>query len=452
MMVRHTLPLGTATGFNGEDLSSLLDLNGTTQTSVGDYTADEWFFAGNANYNSASGTVHDVISRANLVIGPTGINVMPYNVAYDSMPHTATGTVTGINGEDLSDLLDLSGTTHTNVGDYTADEWIFAGNANYNSATGTVHDVITRATLVVGPAGINITPYDVTYDGASHSATGTATGLNGEDLSNLLDLSGTTHTDAGAYTNDQWSFAGNANYNPSSGVISDNISRAATATTVTSNPNPADEGQKIMFRAVVGSQAGTPTGKLQFKVDGNDLGEIQILDGNGVAIISTSSLTPGTHVVTAEYGSDQNFESSVGNLPGGQVVNAAPTPTPTPTPTTTPTPTPTTTPTPTPPTPTPTPSPKPTTSPTPSPKPTSTPTTTPTPSPSPKPTVSPTPSPKPTPTPSPEPTLTPTPTQDTDTESDDYSYASSVGNSDAVTSAGYSIGQPVDTYEGRSWG
>ena len=391
---------GTVTGFNGEDLSNLLDLSGTTHTNVGDYTADEWFFAGNANYNSANGTVHDVISRANLVVGPAGINVTPYDVAYDSMPHTATGTVTGINGEDLSNLLDLSGTTHTNVGDYTADVWIFAGNANYNSASGTVRDVITRATLVVGPAGINITPYDVTYDGASHTAIGTATGLNGEDLSDLLDLSGTTHTNAGAYTNDQWSFAGNANYNPSNGIITDNISRAATVTNVTSNPNPADEGQMITFRAVVGSQAGTPTGQLQFKVDGNDLGEAQILDGNGVATISTSSLTPGTHVVTAEYGSDQNFEGSIGDLPGGQVVNAAPTPTPTPTPTTTPTPTPT-----------PTPSPKPTTTPTPSPKPTSTPTTTPTPTPSPKPTASPTPSPKPTPTPSPEPTLTPTPTQ-----------------------------------------
>ena len=44
---------------------------------------------------------------------------------------------TGAAGEDLSNLLDLSGTTHTNVGDYTADAWSFAGNANYNSASGT---------------------------------------------------------------------------------------------------------------------------------------------------------------------------------------------------------------------------------------------------------------------------------------------------------------------------
>src|SRR4029078_5510351 len=140
---------------------NLLDLSGTTHTDVGDYTADEWVFAGNANYNSANGTVHALIIRPTLVIGPGGINVTPYNVTYDGAAHTATGTVTGFHGEDLSNLLDLSGTTHTNVGDYTTDSWSFAGNANYNSASGTVHDAISRANLVVGPAGINVTSYNV---------------------------------------------------------------------------------------------------------------------------------------------------------------------------------------------------------------------------------------------------------------------------------------------------
>ena len=39
-------------------------------------------------------------------------------------------------------LLDLSGTTHTNAGTYTADTWSFAGNGNYNSKNGTVNDKI----------------------------------------------------------------------------------------------------------------------------------------------------------------------------------------------------------------------------------------------------------------------------------------------------------------------
>src|SRR5204862_3264692 len=119
---------------------------------------DAWSFAGNANYNSASGTIHDKINRATLVIGPGGIIITPYDVVYTGAAHTASGTATGVNGEDLSSLLDLSGTTHTNVGDYTTDAWSFAGNANYNSASGTVHEQISRATLVIGRGDINITP------------------------------------------------------------------------------------------------------------------------------------------------------------------------------------------------------------------------------------------------------------------------------------------------------
>src|SRR5439155_1119158 len=150
-------------------------------------------------------------------IGPAGINITPYNVVYDGAAHTATGTVTGLNGEDLGALLNLTGTTHTASGAYPNDPWSFAGNSNYNSASGTVSDNISKVTLNIGPAGINITPYDVVYNGVAHTATGTVTGAAGEDLSSLLDLSGTTHTNVGDYTADAWSFAGNANYNSANG-------------------------------------------------------------------------------------------------------------------------------------------------------------------------------------------------------------------------------------------
>src|SRR5204863_1365848 len=111
-------------------------------------------FAANPHYICASGTIHDILSFPTRRSSDLGINVTPYDVAYNGVAHTAAGTVTGAAGEDLSNLLDLSGTTHTNVGDYTADAWSFAGNANYNSASGTIHDKINRATLVIGPAGI----------------------------------------------------------------------------------------------------------------------------------------------------------------------------------------------------------------------------------------------------------------------------------------------------------
>src|SRR5205085_1992465 len=156
------------------------------------------------------------------------VNVTPYNVTYDGNAHTATGTATGVGGADLSGQLTLSGTTHTNAGTFTGDAWSFAGGANYNDASGTVNDSIAKAT-----ATVNVTPYNVTYDGNAHTATGTATGVGGADLSGQLTLSGTTHTNAGTFTSDAWSFAGGANYNDASGTVNDSIAKATATINVT---------------------------------------------------------------------------------------------------------------------------------------------------------------------------------------------------------------------------
>jgi hypothetical protein len=149
-------------------------------------------------------------------------------VTYDATAHTATGTATGVGGVDLSAGLTLSGTTHTNAGDYPSDAWSFAGGTNYNDASGTVHDIIDKAT-----ASITVTPYHVTYDATAHTATGTATGVGGVDLSAGLTLSGTTHTNAGDYPSDAWSFAGGTNYNDASGTVHDIIDKATASITVT---------------------------------------------------------------------------------------------------------------------------------------------------------------------------------------------------------------------------
>ena len=77
------------------------------------------------------------------------------------------------------------------------------------STSNSVNQTITKASAL-----IVVTPYNVTTDGNPHTATGTATGVespNPANLSGLLDLSGTTHTSPGNYT-DTWTFAGDANY------------------------------------------------------------------------------------------------------------------------------------------------------------------------------------------------------------------------------------------------
>ena len=94
--------------------------------------------------------------------------------------HTATGTAKGVLNENLSGL-DLSGTSHTNAGDYTTDPWTFTdATGNYNNASGSVHDHVDKA-----DATITVTPYSVTYDAAAHTATGTAKGVLNENSSGL---------------------------------------------------------------------------------------------------------------------------------------------------------------------------------------------------------------------------------------------------------------------------
>jgi len=212
---------GTAVGVKNENLSGL-DLAGTTHTNANHYT-DSWTFTDSTgNYNSASGSAYDVISKADAIV-----NVTPYNVTYDGNAHTAAGTATGVKNEDLSGLLTLSGTTHTNAGDFAADAWSFAGDANYNTAGGTVHDQIGKA-----DANVTVTAYSVTYDGNAHTAVGSVTGAKGESLSGL-DLSGTTHTNASTYS-DSWTFTDSTgNYKGASGTVNDVIGKANAVVNVT---------------------------------------------------------------------------------------------------------------------------------------------------------------------------------------------------------------------------
>src|SRR5262249_907136 len=150
-----------------------LVLSGTTHTSAGSYT-DGWTFTDvTGNYNDASGTVADKIGRANATISVGG-----YTGVYDGSSHGATGTPIGVKGESLSGL-DL-GATFINVPGGTAN-WTFTDTTgNYNNASGSVDIVISKA-----DATISVNGYSVTYDANSHTATGTATGVNGEILAGL---------------------------------------------------------------------------------------------------------------------------------------------------------------------------------------------------------------------------------------------------------------------------
>jgi hypothetical protein len=107
----------------------------------------------NYTISYAAGTLTIDKASANIV-------VTPYNVMYDGNPHTATGIATGVespNPANLSGLLNLSGTTHTDPGSYV-DTWTFEGNVNYVSASGVVTDVIAQALAITSIAAVSPNP------------------------------------------------------------------------------------------------------------------------------------------------------------------------------------------------------------------------------------------------------------------------------------------------------
>ena len=135
---------------------------------------------------------------------------------------------------------------------------------------------------------------------------------------------GTVHiTGAGSCTITA-SQAGDATYSPAPDVPRTfNIAKAATTTAVTSSVNPSSVGQSVTFTATVTSSAGTPTGTVQFKDNGVNLGSPVTLNGSGVAQLTTATLAAGGHPITADYSGDGNFNTSTGTLAGGQIVGVA---------------------------------------------------------------------------------------------------------------------------------
>ena len=88
--------------------------------------------------------------------------------------------------------------------------------------------------------------------------------------------------------------------------------RATTVTQVTSAPAPSAYEQAVTFTATVTGGA-TPTGSVQFAIDGADAGAPRPLAA-GKATLSLSTLGVGSHVVTARYGGDAGHSPSSGSV------------------------------------------------------------------------------------------------------------------------------------------
>jgi len=178
----------------------------------------------------------------------------------------------------------------------------------------------TAATLAGQPVTLTATldPYTVgppttTTDGESVKFFNGATYLGPGTLNGGVATLTTTALSAGSEAL-QAAYPGDANYNPSSTSI---VTVTVASILLSSSPNPSNYGQTVTFVATV------PTGEsgsVTFKDGGTALGTVTL--SSSVATLTTSTLTGGSHDITAVYGGDASHGISSAASPiVTQVVN-----------------------------------------------------------------------------------------------------------------------------------
>jgi hypothetical protein len=103
------------------------------------------------------------------------------------------------------------------------------------------------------------------------------------------------------------------------------VGQASTTGALASSANPALPAANVTFTMTlspVAPGAGTPDGTVNFSIDGGTA--VPATVSGGVASISTSTLTHGSHTVAATYAGSLNFTGSSASLASDQVINTPP--------------------------------------------------------------------------------------------------------------------------------
>jgi large repetitive protein len=117
-----------------------------------------------------------------------------------------------------------------------------------------------------------------------------------------------THTITASYVSDDGNFT-DSNGDDSSDPYM--VVQDATTVSLASDVNHAAFGQVVNFTATI-SAPGTPTGTVTF-TEGSTTLTTGVAVTSGKAIFPTSSLSAGTHTITATYSGDSNFGGSSGD-------------------------------------------------------------------------------------------------------------------------------------------
>ena len=106
------------------------------------------------------------------------------------------------------------------------------------------------------------------------------------------------------------SYSGDNNFAVATAQLIQTVADASTQVTLTGSANPATYAQPFVFTATVTSNGGTASGAVSFTNGGATIGSAQ-LNESGFAVLTLSTLSPGAHVVVANYLGDGKASASV---------------------------------------------------------------------------------------------------------------------------------------------
>ena len=109
-------------------------------------------------------------------------------------------------------------------------------------------------------------------------------------------------------------YGGSINYLASTSAnLIQTVNNANSRTVVTTSLTPAPRNTTVVFTATVSAVApgaGIPTGTVQFRIDGVDVGAPAAVNASGQAAFATSTISVGRHTISAVYAGDASFNAS----------------------------------------------------------------------------------------------------------------------------------------------
>ncbi|MFH8252587.1 beta strand repeat-containing protein [Microbacterium sp. B2969] len=211
----------------------------------------------------------------------------------------------------------------------------YSGTAAFGTSSGTVTqnvEVFPTVTFLASSSNPSTVGQNVTFTatvtaGGAPVTTGTVTFADGvtvlaADVPLAADGTATFTTSALAAGSHPMSgtYSGTATLATSAGTLNQSVQLVATSATITSSLNPSLVGDAVTFTATI-TASGSPVtaGSVTFTDGATTLADVPV-DAAGNATFTTSTLTAGTHTVTATYGGDATFDTS--NASVDQVVLA----------------------------------------------------------------------------------------------------------------------------------